>query len=269
MSSRTKKKKEVIFPLLQKAVEHVDDDHWKTLFDNLSKGNAPKRISVDATSVKFFSKKDGFSYNYSYQEPVEIANQLKILIGKALCLYSKKDLKQQQELKQGESSEFQTVCQLDDWKKVKNKRMKDLPITNFVVNKQKELNLSWMLARLLYNTINSAFYDYHTHKSSDVIMENGNIISIRDIIVDTENSLVYNGRIYEVNEDGVLNLRDDLPDETYVVKKKNLSNEWNKYVNILYKRFDRPIGISNEDETVQNKDEEHLPQEEEDEDEED
>jgi hypothetical protein len=100
-------------------------------------------------------------------------------------------------------------------------------------------------------------------------MENGNIISIRDIIVDTENSLVYNGRIYEVNEDGVLNLRDDLPDETYVVKKKNLSNEWNKYVNILYKRFDRPIGISNEDETVQNKDEEHLPQEEEDEDEED
>ena len=48
MSSRTKKKKEVIFPLLQKAVEHVDDDHWKTLFDNLSKGNAPKRISIIA-----------------------------------------------------------------------------------------------------------------------------------------------------------------------------------------------------------------------------
>jgi hypothetical protein len=237
MSTRIKKKSNVVlYPLIAQAAEHADDDQWKTKFQEMAKGNPPKRLVIDAQNVKFFSKKDGFTYTYSTKTPQDIARDLKNLISKAICMYTEKDLKQQNDLKTEESKEYKSACKLDDWKKVKNKKMKDLLISNYVIQKQAELEMDWSVAKKLYQTINTAFYDYHTHKSADIEMSNGQIESIEDIVV--EKTRVYNARIYIENEDGKMELSDEYLNESNVVKKRDLYNDWTKYVTFINKRFE-------------------------------
>jgi hypothetical protein len=232
------KKKEPLYSLILQAVDYAPDDHWKKLFENLAKGVPPKRIMIDTNNVKFFSKKDGFTYNYTSKTPEEIASDLRILIGKALCLYSEKDLKNQQESKSDEGKEFKSACSQDDWKKVKNKKMKDLLITNFVIKKKTELNLNWKMARSLYQTINNALYEFHTHKSADIDMEDGEISDIADIEINEQHRTVLNTRIFQLKEDGSLMIRGDLEDDTVPVKKKDLSNEWGKFLTYVSKRYE-------------------------------
>jgi hypothetical protein len=221
------KRKEVVYSLINQAADFATDEHWRKLLTDLSRGAAPKRINVDEQSVKFFSKKDGFTYVYSNQSPKDIASSLQRLIGKALCLYSERDIKTQQDEKSGESDEYKAACQLDDWKKIKNRKMKDHLIVNFVSRLKNEQDLSWKMARSLYQTINNAFYVYHTHKSNDVEMKNGEIDSIEDIAI--ERDLVYNERIFEVKE-GKLGIREDFEDEVSAAKKKDLIHDWNRYI---------------------------------------
>jgi hypothetical protein len=131
------------------------------------------------------------------------------------------------------SSEFRDVKIEDDWKKVKNRKMKDHLITNFILNQKQLHKLSWFQARQAYSTIRNALYVFRTHKSHDITMNNGNIESIDDIIINAQE--ITNTRFFTLTE------------EQAPLKRICLEKEWIKYCNNFNKKCRSMLGIEVEE----------------------
>ena len=224
MTERKKRVKEIQFKLINDAVEHLKDDYWKTVFSDLSRGKPPRKIHIDDKSVSC-TKKNSFTYVYKDKDPKDIANDLKILISKALSIYSSKDMKHNSEQNTVINNEFDIACTEDSWKKIKSKKMREYLISKYVLEIKEQQELSWEKSRLLYTMIHDAFYFFHTHKSVDVNMEDSVITEIRDFQI---TPVIKNLRL------------DALVEKEHHANKINLINEWQKYATSQYRKIETP-----------------------------
>jgi hypothetical protein len=223
-----KKSKDVQHEVFFDAAAHIQDEFWKNFFLDLSKSKLNRKFHIDAKYVSHSSKKCSFNYMYEGKEPSIIAVELRELISKNLCIYSEIDMVVQKEQLTQMASEFRDARTQDDWKKVKNKKMKDHLIVKFVLKLKEDMKWNWKQARSAYKLICNALYNFSTHKSADIVMENGMITSIADIELSRER--IENKRLTEkTNED----------DDTTVVavKKINLDKEWLRVCNQNLKKY--------------------------------
>ena len=180
-----KKTKDVLYEPIFEAALLMTDEYWKHFFLDLSKGKQNRKMHIDLKYVSHTSKKASFHYQYDNKLPQQIATELRKLISDTLYIYSDTDMTAEREELNLISSEFREMKTLDDFKKVKNQNMKDHLIINYVMAQKKLHKLSWEQARLAWRTIDNAMKSssFHTHKSTDINMVNGEIESIDDIII--------------------------------------------------------------------------------------
>jgi hypothetical protein len=95
---------------------------------------------------------------------------------------------------------------------------------NYVFSLKKQYKLDNKRARSIYHNIKDALFTFRTHKSEDVVMENGVITSIKDFVYDKTLKNVINMR-FESLDDRKIN-------ETV---KDVLGSRWEKYVQNVIK----------------------------------
>lgn len=245
--NRNKKKREIKFQKLYECSLIEQDDYWKQFFENLSRGKSIKKLLLNDGNIEIVQKGKSIVYVYKDKTPDIILLECKELIRQKLHLHSKKDIYNNQHLWSTEQNELSTLTAQDDWKKIRNKNMRYFLIMKYSISIKHSKNLNWKIANNLFKTITDALFVIHTHKSADIVMQNGVIFNIKDIIV-TDKNIIHNLRI-------------DLDSPSKKEKKDVKLTLWDKYLNNITKmytesKFDKSLLSSiNKDE---NEDDEEI-----------
>ena len=101
--------------------------------------------------------------------------------------------------------------------------MKQSLLVDYTLRCKQEWNLNWNQARDLHRILDDAFFVYRTHGSTDVQMEDGEIIDIEDIHLD-------NGRIINTRYSDQLEETDEESEEE---KISSVNDTWRQYIRTL------------------------------------
>jgi hypothetical protein len=192
--NRNKKKREIKYPKLFECSQLEQDDYWKQFFENLSRGKSIKKLLLTDTNIEITQKNKSVVYVYKDKTPETILIECKELIRQKLHLHSKKDIYNNQQKWTSEQNELNNLTQQDDWKKIRNKNMRYFLIMKYAIQTKNTKNINWKIANKFFKTIIDALYNIHTHKSIDVVMQNGVITNIKDIVI-SENNIICNLRL--------------------------------------------------------------------------
>jgi hypothetical protein len=221
-TKKNKKEKDIIFPVIQECIQYLEGTFWETFFDDLSRGKKTKNIIINNKCISTTTKRGGFIYNYSDKDAKTIAIELKNIL-LSIGIYSDEDIKSNDNIKNA-SNEYLKMTEENEWKKIKNKKMKEQLITDFVISQRNKYKTSWNIAKDLYSLLIDSFFLLKTHKPNDVIMNGGKIENIIDIEWNNEIKLFINSRInYDENENK--NKKDS----------NTLLNKYTKYITSLTK----------------------------------
>ena len=230
---KPKKTKEILYEELFEAANFfTNDDFWKTYFLDLSKGKC-KKIYVDATTVSYTFKRNSFTYVYKGKKPEDIAVELKRMINNTCYIFSDTDMISEEQEIGLIANEFNDMKKEDNWKKIRNRKMKDHLITRFVIDQKEKHDLTWEETRHAYNVINNALFLFYTHNGDDITMENGDMTGLDDVIISKKR--ICNERLTDEN----LNV------EKPQVKKINLDKEWSKCINGIFKQMNSFLSKDN------------------------
>ena len=117
-------------------------------------------------------------------------------------------------------------------------------IMKYSISIKHSKNLNWKIANNLFKTITDALFVIHTHKSADIVMQDGVIFNIKDIVV-TDKNIIHNLRI-------------DLDSPVKKEKKDVKLSLWDKYLSNITKmysesKFDKSLLSSiNKDDNEEN-----------------
>jgi hypothetical protein len=228
-STKPKKTKEILYEPLFEAANLITDEYWKNYFLEMSKGKS-KKVYVDASSVSYTFKRQSFMYMYKDKSPEEIAVELKRIINNTMMIFSDTDMISEDYEMGVIANEFNDAKKEDNWKKIKNRKMKDHLITRYIMNQKEKLELTWEESRRAYQTINNALFHFYTHSSDDISMQNGDMNGIDEITISKES--IRNDRF----------IQSDVVFEKPQVKKVQLDKEWTKVATASYKSMLVMIG---------------------------
>jgi len=220
-AAKAKRLKDVRHILLYDASKHIEDDFWKNMLIDLSRGRCPKKMTLDANTLYIGNKRNQLTYFYSNKTPEEIAIDLVPLLRQHLSIQSSSDIKQQSDHVDDQFNEFHSRTVENSFKKIKNKKMKHSLIVEYVLRQKNDLHLGWKQSRILMKLIDNALNVFHTHTSNDVEMENGVILDITDIVYE-------NGTFVNKRYDSFVFHSDDEDDEDKALK--TINDIWSTYV---------------------------------------
>jgi hypothetical protein len=216
----------VIYPIIYEASKLMEDEFWKTLFEELSCGKYPKSIYI-SNNILFSTnkKKKPFSYslNPENKSAEEVANDLHELLLTYTNLCSDADLNTRKALVQSKN----TQTTVTKWSSIKKKNLKEQYILNYANRMRKQYKLPYPLMRHLLILIHTAFNDFKTHKSEDVDFQNDQITGIEDIVYDEEYKTFINYRLFDPDYEWV--------DDTGTREKNYVHYHWGKYIMTMAK----------------------------------
>lgn len=210
--------KDVRYPLLFNASQTCSDVYWKAVLLDMSKGKCPKKVQMDTSTIIFGNKRNLQTYKYSEKTPEEIANDCQELFKKYLGIYSIADFKTQSEDINNQFEHFNQVTDQNEWKKIKNKKMRENLLWDFILSKKIEFNLSLIETRFLAQVIDNAFFHLRTHGSEDVHMSDGQVTEIDDLIICKN----------EISNPRIVLLEDTT--EKISINQKNVKDKWSSYI---------------------------------------
>jgi hypothetical protein len=230
-TNQSKRVKEVVYPIFQECTKLSKDEFWIKLFDDLSRGKCPKGVMIFNGIISSTYKRNGFSYNFKDEKltPEKLMDELPTLLKKSVCIYSSKDISNNEDTINDANSEYLNTISINDWKKVKNKKMKENLITNFTIKMKKKYKLNINSTKKLYTLIKDSYDVYKTHKSDDFVMKNDKLYKIYDIEYNEEL------KCFE-------NLRLESEEENKTKNKKStnfLLNRWQNYISVLIKEISK------------------------------
>ena len=223
---KIKKQKEVVYPVFQECCKYFKDDFWIELFDGLSRSKCPKGVLIYNGVISSSYKRNGFSYNFSEQTVENVVKELPTLLKNSVHIYSTKDIINKEADMHIADSEYVNAKETDDWKKVKNRRMKDNLITNYCLAMKKKHKLKYKETKQLYDLIKDSLFELGIQKSDDFEMKNGEIVKIQDIYFDKKINQFVNKRFTNYTED-----------EKVKEKTNILHQKWKNYVSTIVKEF--------------------------------
>jgi len=225
-AQKVKRVKEVVYPILQECCKHFKDEFWIKLFDDLSRGRCPKGVNIFKDVISSTYKRNGFMYTFIGENITveQIVQELPELLKNSLCIYSQKDIVNKKSDIHSAKNEYMNVKASDDWKKIKNRKMKENLITNFAIAMKKKYKLTLNTTKNLFHLVKDSLLYNKTHKSDDVVMEDGEILKIEDIEYNKQKKCF-----------------ESLREENFETKEKEkvdyLNNKWENYVSQIIKEL--------------------------------
>lgn len=198
-----------------------EDSFYNSFLEEISKGKCPKKCSIDSSNIYFSNKRNSkISYNWSEKSEKEISNELSEYLKKYCGLVSNKENNKDQTEINEQLDNFNTILELNNWKKIKNRKMRKDLLIQYAISHKNKYNMKWSSVRKLQKILNDAFFIIGTHNSDDIEMKNGKISNIDDI--DVINERPYNLRLTLDYNDKSSNTEEDM--------RKSVTDKWYSFV---------------------------------------
>jgi hypothetical protein len=194
----------------------TNDRFWKGIFEDLAYGIAPYGAFVSRGAIVCNYKDKKFMYHIKKKEPQELYNEIYNLFTSKLNVMSKEQI-----LLRKESAELLHEVP-SDWLSIKKKNYKDILIENWAIKKKNAHCLSISQTKYLISIIFLGLV-FKVFTSKDIILQDGEIEKIKGISF-LPNKVIVDRDIYQI---------DFSPSPDIITEKLNMSDEWDKYVNLL------------------------------------
>lgn len=197
----SKRTRNIIYPILMECAQLCTDDFWRQFYEDLATGKSPKGIYISNGTIYTTNKRTGIAYSISQKPPRLIVIELHDLLTTKTSICSSKDLDKKRKI----IDEIQTDLnkyRTGKWTSIKRKNIKYMLLVNYALKLRAENKLTWKQTIAVFITIQQAF-ELKTHKSKDVVYNDGEIHDIIDL---------------EINDDGYLENLREIPDEIVIEK---------------------------------------------------
>ena len=212
--------RELQYPHFLECTEFTEDEFWKNLFEDLSFAETPNGCFISKGHLQSTIKGREFIYKIKADDdPFIVYSTLTDIFTKKLKISSPTDVELS---KVGLSSE-----ECETWTSIKKKTIKDIIITNFVIDMSKQYNISVKKTKVLMDMI-TLFMSLKIISNTDIEYSNGKILSIIGLSYSpTLNTFKYD-KSFEID-----NVNMEINDDT-----SDMGLEWKKLIINLDKAGD-------------------------------
>jgi hypothetical protein len=215
-------KKILIYPFLLECCQYSDDIFWKNIFEDLSYGICPYGTYINKNFLCCSFKGKEFNYKLIRKDSKILFDELYDIFTNTLGILSSYEKLEKKKI-------VDQICYFDEehknhWNIIKKKSIKDLLFFNFVLEKQKEFNLTKKDGKYLLSMI-QIFTMFKLISSKDINYKDGKIIGIKNFDFEDKKILI---------DTSILDKKSDFKDDYEIKQKIKLSDFWNKYLKSLF-----------------------------------
>lgn len=168
-------KNKIIYPFILECCNYTDDYFWKNIFEDLSYGKSPFGTYIYKNTIIHTVKNKDFTYVITNKKTAkENYDNLYKLFTQKLGL---KSLKETYIKKKSDEDD---IVLYNSWNQIKKKKIKDVVINLFIIEKKEEFNLKIEDCRKFIIILYISLL-FKTITSKHIEMEDGRIISIEGI----------------------------------------------------------------------------------------
>lgn len=217
-----KRKTQVVNHIFEQCVELVDEQFWKDVFSNLARAKYPSGVFYKdgVLFVKSSGKNLGGSFVIPIDNVEETSKQTVEILKTHARIYSAQN-KQDRRAKFQQYQEEQNI-QYTDWKKIRKRGIKDDLIAKFCHTKNVEFKWGGEKTRDVFEFIQRGLTLGHI-LPEDMILENGELVEIKNIDLDQEPDFTY-------DIDDVEEVLSSSPQTKQLIKKLSYSDLWKKKI---------------------------------------
>lgn len=216
-------KKDIEYPVFLECCTYVKDDYWRSIFEDLAYGIAPRGTFISKGNLCCRLKKSIFNYVIIESNPKELYDGIYDKLSGKIGLVSHQE-HVEKITKVKNLGEELSSHRIENWKNIKKKNVKDALIHMYICRKQKKHKLTAKQSKHLLSIVFIGMA-YKTITPSDINYANGKITDIKGILF-KDNKIILNKTIYGKNA----SFTDDEINE-----KKLMSCHWNKYIESIKK----------------------------------
>ena len=215
-------KKEIIYPVFLECCQHADDSFWENIFEDLAYGKTPYGTYINKNFLCCSYKNKEFSYKIERKDSDELYNDIYNLLKNKLGILSNKEkIKKRLDFK---NTETRIKEGGQEWVNIRKKNIKNLLVERYVVDMKNKHSLTIKQAKYLLSVLFIAIV-FKVITSDDIEYSDGKIQNI-NVIEYSNKKIIIKKNIYDINIDFTLETDNN---------KKVMSENWEKYLNILRK----------------------------------
>ena len=215
-------KKEIIYPVFLECCQHADDSFWENIFEDLAYGKTPYGTYINKNFLCCSYKNKEFSYKIERKDSDELYNDIYNLLKNKLGILSNKEkIKKRLDFK---NTETRIKEGGQEWVNIRKKNIKNLLVERYVVDMKNKHSLTITQAKYLLSVLFIAIV-FKVITSDDIEYSDGKIQNI-NVIEYSNKKIIIKKNIYDINIDFTLETDNN---------KKVMSENWEKYLNILRK----------------------------------
>ena len=200
---------QVIYPVFVECCQYVSDSYWETIFMNLATNNPTScQLSIQKNNIVSTKTDNSFEYCFEGVDAKTIYTDLKSLV-------------------QIESTDTKT-CGYDDWSSIRKKGIKDLLVEMFVIDKQREYELSVEQSRHLLSFVLLSI----AIKTID-----SDMITLSDDKIQDIKGISFEKGSITISDDFDTDIDVDMSYRNVAQKENNMNTEWEKHLTNLRKKM--------------------------------
>jgi len=209
--------KELIYPHFINCVEFIEDEFWKNIFEDLTFGETPNGCYISKKHLQSTVKGREFIYKIKPDDdPFVVYTTLIDIFTNRMKIVSPTDVEiSRQSINDDE-------C--DTWSSIKKKSIKDIIITNFVIDMTNKYDIPKKKSKILLDMI-TLFMSLKIIGNNDINYNDGKITSINGLVYDEKRNTFKMDKNIEV-ECTAAELNED---------NKQMVDEWKKLLKDLDK----------------------------------
>lgn len=215
-------KKEIIYPIFLECIQYIKDPFWKSIYEDLAYGKSPTGTYISKDFIICSYKDKEFTYKIERKNSFELYTDIYTLLNKRVGILSHKEKTKKRFDFNKLEDEVQDTKK--SWSDIKKKNIKDLLIELYVIDMQKQYSLSQKQSQYLLSIICIAMI-FKIISNKDINYVDGKILNINGIEFETK-KIILNLNVYNTD----ISFTPEI-----ILDKYNMSDNWEKYVNILSK----------------------------------
>jgi hypothetical protein len=176
------------YPIFLRCCAFVSDPFWKYVFEDFAYGKAPYGIVIKDDGIYSIVRNKEFSILFHDKTEQDICNEICSMLATKLAILSQKDHQFRRNVCENAYQEI--LNNISAWNDIKKKKIKDLLIEQFVLNKKQEYQLTLDLAKKLFSIIFVGL-QFKTITSKHIVYNFGKIDSIQGIQFNTQQILCH------------------------------------------------------------------------------
>ena len=198
MTARSNRgKKELLHPIFLECRDYVDNQFWKSLFEEFAYGKYPKQLYItQQQTIQSTNRTNTFHYSFKGKSVAEMIPEIQDLLIKHTSLISSEEIL----VKKNEQLQYKQDT-WTSWKDIKKKYIKEILLMDYCTVIRNDYKLPMECIILLYQLLNYS-------NLQEVYMEENKIVHIPGIVYDSDARMFTIKNEYDEKSESLIEIPD-------------------------------------------------------------